>query len=41
MKTTCDRILAATALLSHGALVALDTEDLIIMLGETRPCERL
>lgn len=38
---TCDGVLAAAAFLSHTGLVAVDTEDLVLMLGETRPCQRL
>ena len=40
-EATCDGILAAAALLCHGALVAVDTEDLVLVVGETRPCQRL
>ena len=33
--------MAAAALLSHGALVAVDAEDLVLVVGETRPCQGL
>lgn len=38
---TCDGVLASTALLGHGVLVAIDTEDLILVVGETCACQRL
>lgn len=38
---TCDGVLAAAAFLSHRVLVAVDTEDLVLVVGETRPCQRL
>lgn len=41
IKLTCDGVLAAAALLGHGGLVAVDTEDLLLVVGETRPCQRL
>lgn len=37
---TCDGVLAAAAFLCHGALVAVDTEDLVLVLGETGPGQR-
>lgn len=38
---TCDGVLAAAAFLCHRALVAVNTEDLVLVVGETRPCQRL
>lgn len=38
---TCDWVSAATAFLSHRVLVAVDTEDLVLVFGETCPCQRL
>lgn len=38
---TCDGVLAATALLCHRALVAVDTEDLVLVVGEAGPGQRL
>lgn len=38
---TCDGVLAAVAFLCHGALVAVHTEDLVLVAGETRPSQRL
>lgn len=38
---TSDGVVAAAALLGHGALVAVDAEDLVFVLGETRPCQSL
>lgn len=38
---TCDGVLAAAAFLCHRALVAVDAEDLVLVVGETRPCQRL
>ena len=38
---TSDGVLAAAALLGHTVLVAVDTEHLILVVGETRPCQRL
>lgn len=40
-KATCDGVLAAAAFLGHRALVAVDAEDLVLVVGETRPCQRL
>lgn len=40
LKLTCDGVLAAAALLRHGALVAVDTEDLVLVFGETGACQR-
>lgn len=37
----CDGVLAAAAFLCHAVLVAVDTEDLVLVVGETRPCQRL
>lgn len=38
---TCDGMLAAAAFLGHRGLVAVDTEDLVLVVGETGPCQRL
>lgn len=38
---TCDGVLAAAAFLRHTVPVALDTEDLVLVVGETWPRQRL
>lgn len=38
---TCDGVLTARAFLSHSVLVAFHTEDLVLVVGETGPCQRL
>lgn len=38
---TCDWVLAAAAFLCHSSFVAVDTEHLVLMVGETRPSKRL
>lgn len=38
---TCDGFLAGAAFLCHGGLVAVHAEDLLLVAGETLPCQRL
>lgn len=38
---TCDGMLAPAAFLGHSVLVAVDTEDLVLVVGETCPGQRL
>jgi len=38
---TCDGVVAASALLGHGGLVAVHAEDLLLVLGEAGARQRL
>lgn len=38
---TCNGVLAAAAFLCHRVLVAVHTEDLVLVVGETGPCQWL
>lgn len=38
---TCDGVLTAAALLGHTVLVAVDTENLVLVFGEAGPCQSL
>lgn len=40
-KGTCDGVLTATAFLRHSVFVAFHTEDLVLVVGETGPRQRL
>lgn len=38
---TCDGVLATAALLGHTVLVAVDAEDLVLVVGKAGPCQSL